>query len=153
MTLQHGAIRWMERRIAVGWLLATTISALLLAFSSPVSRLVTAWYDIHHPVVSAWTVTSSEVHGADVTLRGTMIRQRNCLFVPPTIARDSTGQNYAVQSSSPTAGRSWGVSDAPQRWGPWVIPGGAGKPLTFANIYLCDEGRPKVVELGVYVPK
>ena len=104
------------------------------------------------PVIVEWRVTDARVEGADVILSGTMVKQRDCIYLPPTVAKDQTGRNYAVESTSPTAGKTWAASDLPQHFGPWRIPGGAGKTLEFINVYVCGENRPSIVRLGVYIP-
>jgi hypothetical protein len=110
-------------------------------------------YDRMRPVAVNWVVTDERVEGDDLVLSGTMVKQRDCIFLPPTLARDlSNGRNYAVTSAAPTAGKTWAASRDPQAWGPWKVAGGAGKRLMFANIYVCGEHRPSAVELGVYAP-
>lgn len=123
---------------------------LAIVMSPGLMELGAATYDRVHPITSDWIITESHVDGADIVLSGTMLKNRNCVFVPPTVARDSAGQNYPVVSSSPTAGKTWAASGQPQRFGPWRVVGGAGKRLTFINVYVCGEGRPSILELGVY---
>ena len=62
----------------------------------------------------------------------------------------TVSENGRPISGSATAGKTWAPSDAPQRWGPWRVIGGAGKQLTFLNVYLCGQSAPSVVQLGVY---
>jgi hypothetical protein len=106
-------------------------------------------YDSLRPIITEWTVENAIQDGDDLVVSGTMIKHRDCVFVPPTMARDALGRNYTVFSSSPTAGKSWAASGEPQHWGPWRVHGGIGKRLTFVNVYLCD-GYPSVIDLGVY---
>jgi len=116
------------------------------------SSVGTALYDTLRPVVTDWTVFNSEIDGADVLISGTLVKKRDCLFIPPTLARDiETGRNYAVVSTSPTAGKTWASSDLPQAWGPWRVINGAGKTLMFINIYQCGNSQPVASELGLHV--
>jgi hypothetical protein len=141
--------------------LGNTIAALIGAMLFPLFVLITPalleagelGYDRLRPIVVDWKVTESHIEGDDVILSGSMIKQRDGLFVPPTLARDlHTGRNYPVMSSAPTAGRTWAASNNPQSWGPWTVKGGANKELLFINIYMSDGYRPSAVELGVYKP-
>jgi hypothetical protein len=124
---------------------------LTVIFIIPIGDAVDATYDYLHPVVIEWRVTKVENVGDDVVLQGTMIKQRDCLYVPPTMARDQYGQNYVVESASPTAGVSWASGPEPQKWGPWIVRNAKGKTLAFSNTYVCDKNS-KIVRLGVYVP-
>lgn len=105
-------------------------------------------YDRWNPVITDWVVTESRTDGEDLIVSGTMIKQRECVFIPPTLARDEHGRNLQVLSTSPTAGKSWASSDQPQRWGPWHVTGGAGKKLVFINLYQCWHASPTAMELG-----
>lgn len=107
-------------------------------------------YDKANPVIVDWMVTESRTVGEDLIVSGTMIKVRNCVFIPPTLARDEHGRNLQVLSTSPTAGKSWAADDKPQEWGPWQVVGGAGKKLTFINIYQCWHDAPTAMLLGVY---
>jgi hypothetical protein len=107
-------------------------------------------YDSYLPVAENWKVTNSGSIDDTLVLHGSMVKNRDCIFVPPTVARDSNGVNYTVESGSHTAGKTWGASDKPQLWGPWYIKGGIGKKLTFINVYLCGNSRPVIVELGTF---
>jgi hypothetical protein len=125
-------------------------AGMLIIFSDPLSDLGSRVYDVAQPVVTDWHVISAAHDGDDLVLTGTMIKRRNCTFVPPTLARDREGRNYAVISAAATAGKTWAASDDPQQYGPWRVVGGAGKRLTFLNVYLCGRSSPSVVELGVF---
>lgn len=126
------------------------MASLLIVFGDPLGELGVRLHDAVRPVVIEWTVQSAARDGDDLILSGTLVKQRACTFLPPTLARDHDGRNYAVVSGSATAGKTWAPSDAPQRWGPWRVIGGAGKQLTFLNVYLCGQSAPSVVQLGVY---
>lgn len=106
-------------------------------------------YDHFRPVVSDWRVIESSFVENDLVVSGVLTKNRDCLFVPPIIARDALGRNYTVTSTSPTANKSWVPSDKPQHWGPWRVPDGAGKKLDFVIFYLC-EGHPTASELGTF---
>jgi hypothetical protein len=125
--------------------------AAMMWFALPYAPQIAADFeDRLAPVVTDWRVTDAQVFGADLVLRGTMIKRRSCTFLPPTVARDEAGQNHAVRSTSPTAGQTWAPAESPQRWGPWTIVGGAGKRLEFANVYACHGGWPSFTDLGVF---
>ena len=107
-------------------------------------------YDTLRPVADHWTVTDAQIDGADAVLSGTMVKHRDCVYVPPTLARDAKGRNYQVTSASPTPGKTWDASPYPQQWGPWRVSGGANMRLTFIVVYLCAGNTPTVVELGTW---
>jgi hypothetical protein len=107
-------------------------------------------YDSFRPVATDWKVTNAGVIDDTLVLYGTMVKVRNCIFVPPTIARDSSGTNYQIESGSHTSGKTWAAGHNPQKWGPWYVKGAVGKRLTFINVYLCGASRPVVVELGIF---
>jgi len=109
-------------------------------------------YEAARPVVRDWTVTDNFTDGDDVVLSGTMRKVRDCVYLPPTLARDDGGQNYTVTSTSPTAGRTWDASTLPQHWGPWRVSGGAGKRLSFIVVYMCGGSYPTIIELGSHGP-
>lgn len=135
---------WMP--IGAGLLLSPFIVALvpiLIDAGSAVQDRVT-------PVVTEWKVTTAQTDGSDLIVAGTMLKNRDCIFLPPTLARDSTGINHRIQSTAPAGQSTWAADDQPQFWGPWRVPGVAGKTLTFLNVYLCGTGRPTIVELGTY---
>ena len=51
-------------------------------------------YDRFDPVIKYWTVNTSHLEGKDLVITGTMIKNRNGVFLPPTIGRDvATGRN------------------------------------------------------------
>jgi hypothetical protein len=105
-------------------------------------------YEKLRPVISDWSVTSSDVVGDDVVLRGTMRKNRDCLLVPPVIARDLSGAPYLLESL--TSWRSKDASDELQPWGPWLVRGGAGKKMKYVMVYMCGGNYPSVIEVGVY---
>jgi hypothetical protein len=102
------------------------------------------------PVATHWTVETATREGSDLLLSGTMVKRRPCLYTPPVIVRDSTGQNYRMEHLSAIRGTSWATSMQPQRFGPWKIYGGAGKVLTFTSLYECHLLWPTFTELGVF---
>jgi hypothetical protein len=101
------------------------------------------------PVISDWKITNSKIEGTDLIVSGTMRKNRDCIFLPPTLARDQNGLNHRVISKASAGGTTWAADDEPQQWGPWVVPDGAGKKLTFINVYLCGS-RPAIIELGEF---
>lgn len=105
------------------------------------------------PVNSEWKVTRATVVGNDLILEGTMKKNRNCVFLPPTIAKDSLGQNYRLIHASPNKGSSWAANEDIQKFGPWIIENGAGKVLEFTNVFDCHSLWPTFSYLGVYDPK
>lgn len=100
------------------------------------------------PPMRDWRVTEWYVDGRDVVLVGLVVKPRDCTYVPPPRARDETGQNYLVSSTSPTRVTSWGTSERPQRFGPWRVAGGAGKQLTFYQEFRCHPAWNIVIEHG-----
>jgi hypothetical protein len=132
--------------IAAGLLLSPFIVASLPILIDAGSAL----QDRLTPVVTDWVVTTSEIEGPDLILSGTMVKNRDCIYLPPTLARDSAGVNRRVEIMNPTGPTTWAKDDQPQVWGPWRVPEGAGKSLAFINVYLCGTGRPTIIELGTY---
>lgn len=49
-----------------------------------------------NPVKSDWTVTWSKLEGRELTISGTMVKHRNCQYIPGPRARDSEGHNYFI---------------------------------------------------------
>ena len=127
------------------------VSFVALIAAAPTSSMFHAAYDNWRPVIIKWRVTDARVDAADVVLSGEMVKQRDCAYVPPTVARDQDGQNYIVESNSRTAGVSWASSDKPQKWGPWTVRGAAGKTLEFSNFYICGD-RKVIAYVGTYTP-
>ena len=133
-------------------MLGAVLVPIAMVMAPVLSDVGTGVYDQLRPVVEYWTVNDSKLDGDDLLLSGTMIKRRDCMFMPPTLARDTkTGRNFMVESGSPTAGKTWAASDYPQAFGPWRVRGAAGKTLVFINIYSCGDSRPSAVELGVHV--
>lgn len=126
------------------------VSPMLVASLPILVDAGSALQDRMTPVVTDWKVKTSSVEGPDLILSGTMVKNRDCIYLPPTLARDSTGLNRKVEIMNPTGPTTWAKDDQPQVWGPWRVPDGAGKSLTFINVYLCGTGRPTIVELGTY---
>lgn len=132
-------------------LVGATVVPLLMMALPVASHLGHSAYDHVDPIVKYWTVNESRIEGVDLIITGTMIKSRNGLFMPPTIARDeASGKNYAVVSASPTAGKTWAPSKYPQQFGPWRVAEAAGKTLTFFNVYQSPDGHISVVELGTH---
>ena len=132
--------------MAFGSLLGTA-----LVFSAPALMDYGAeQYDQLRPVVRDWRVTEAFVNGQDVTLSGTMLKVRDCLLIPPPVARDDRGRPYAVETPM------WRPKDAlpiMQGWGPWTVLDGAGKRLRFSMVYLCSGARTTIVDVGSYEVK
>lgn len=89
------------------------------------------------PVNTNWTATEVRAAGRDLIIAGTVVKQRNCEYIPPPIARAENGQNLYVESISPTATVSWPASDVPQKFGPWIVRDGAGRALKFYQRHDC----------------
>lgn len=105
-------------------------------------------YEKIRPVISEWKVTKAETDGDDITLSGTMLKNRDCLLVPPVIARDLAGTPYLLESLS--SWRSKDASNEIQPWGPWTVRRGAGKKLSFVMVYMCGGNYPTVIAVGTY---
>jgi len=123
-----------------------------LSFGFFAALLAPAWwafvveqYDQMRPVVTDWTVTSVEVQGDNIVLSGTMHKTRDCLLLPPPIARDAAGKPYNIETPM------WRPKDAGpalQPFGPWIVQGAVGKQLTFSMVYMCGRDRPTIVQVG-----
>lgn len=103
-----------------------------------------------YPVITDWVVTQAVVIGDDVVLRGTMRKQRECLLVPPVIARDTAGVPYVLLTDL------WAAKAASRKaisWGPWRIVAGAHRELEFTMVYLCAGNRPNIIRVGSYIPQ
>jgi hypothetical protein len=105
-------------------------------------------YENLRPVISDWKVTTADVVGDDLIIHGTMRKNRDCLLVPPVIARDLSGVPYLLESV--TAWRSKDASMELQPWGPWIVKGGVGKKLKFTMVYMCGGNYPVVLSVGTY---
>lgn len=95
-----------------------------------------------------WHVTEWHIDGEDVYLTGLVTYVRPCTYIPPPGARDEFGVNYMVVSKSKSPGSQWDVDERPQRFGPWVVYGAAGRRLTFYTTFSCHPMWETVVELG-----
>ena len=102
-------------------------------------------YDNLRPVITNWTITAVEVQGDDVILSGTMHKTRDCLLLPPPIARDASGKPYNIETPM---WRPKDASTALQPFGPWIIQGAVGKQLTFSMVYMCRGNAPTIVHVG-----
>jgi hypothetical protein len=92
---------------------------------------------LYFPVNVDWTPSSVTREGDNLIVAGTMVHARDCQYIPPPRARTIDGQGLLVESRSPTRATSWAVSDTPQRFGPWVVHGGAGKRVLFYQEHRC----------------
>ena len=115
-----------------------------------VSDVVFAWYDEIRPVITDWTITSAVREGDDIVIAGTMIKHRECLLIPPAIARGKNGDPYRLEPVTRWAAKD--SSSAVQPWGPWRVYGAVGNRLTFTMVYMCGGARPSIVSVGVYAP-
>jgi hypothetical protein len=129
-------------------LLAGVLIGFIIAFLSPAwITFVLEQYGNMHPVVRDWRVTEATVDGEDVTVSGVMRKTRDCLLVPPVIARDQRDKPYVVETP---LWRNKDASPELQPFGPWKIVGGAGKRLTFVLVYMCGGNVPNIVTVGRY---
>ena len=104
-------------------------------------------YEEVRPVVTDWKISNTFVDGEDLVLSGTMHKVRDCLLIPPPIARDSNGVPHKLTTSM------WSPKDASsdlQTWGPWRVVGGAGKSMKFSMVYMCGVSRPTIIAVGSY---
>jgi hypothetical protein len=124
------------RRLAdIAW---SAFAAGVFVFVALTLLAVSQWVEqIFFPVNTNWTVDLTWHEGPDLYISGTMAHVRDCDYVPPPRARDSLGENVLVVSLSKSSSKSWAVSDEPQRFGPWLVPGGAGKQWTFYQKHIC----------------
>ena len=132
------------------WLVGALFGFLVLGGFWPVwSEWLLDWRDQKFPVITDWAVTHAVVEGDDVVLRGTMRKRRECLLVPPVIARDTADVPYLLITGI------WAAKDSSimsQSWGPWRIVAGAQRELAFTMVYVCSGGRPNIVAVGSYTP-
>jgi len=132
------------------WLVGALFGFLVLGGAWPVwSDWLLDWRDQKFPVITDWAVTHAVVEGDDVVLRGTMRKRRECLLVPPVIARDLAGVPYELLAQ----GRARDSSQKTIPWGPWRIVAGAGRDLSFTMVYVCSGSRPNIVQVGSYIPQ
>jgi len=113
--------------------------------SPALSEFFMEQYESLRPVIKDWKITGTVTEGDDITLTGTMRKTRDCLLVPPVIARDLSGRPYNVETPM------WRAKDASedlQSWGPWRVVRGAGVTLKFTMVYMCGGSRPTIVSVG-----
>jgi hypothetical protein len=106
-------------------------------------------FDDVFPVMHSWHPSSIERDGEDLIVRGSMVKARACAYLPPPIARFESGLNVRITSTASTAALSWGDTDAPQKFGPWRVPGGAGQRMTIYVHHSCSSLWHSTTELGV----
>lgn len=105
------------------------------------------------PVSVEWRPTEAYNDHNDLYIVGLMVKQRkDCAYIPPPRARDENGLNYVIVSRSPTARQTWPADDRPQRFGPWVVIGGANKVLHFWQEHNCHPLWTITTRLGTYTP-
>ena len=133
------------------WLVGALFGFLVLGGAWPIwSDWLLDWRDQRFPVITDWAVTHAVVEGEDVVLHGTMRKRRECLLVPPVIARDTAGVPYLLLAGI------WAAKDSSIKslgWGPWRIVAGAQRELAFTMVYLCAGNRPNIVAVGSYIPQ
>lgn len=110
-------IKVVIRAIGAAGIIAILLMVLAVAVFPRIHDLE-AWV---YPVKSGWKVTSAKLEGRELTISGTMIKHRNCQYIPGPRARDESAKNYFVESLSTTKNLAWIANDQPQAWGPWVI--------------------------------
>jgi hypothetical protein len=76
-----------------------------------------------------------------------MRKVRDCLLIPPVVARDEKDRPYRLEASIWAHKDS---SDTLQPWGPWRVVNGAGRSLRFSMIYMCGGNYPTIVAVGKY---
>jgi hypothetical protein len=100
-----------------------------------------------HPVITDWKIGAVAIDGADLVLTGTMRKTRDCLLIPPVVARDEKDRPYRLET------QLWAHKDAStdvQNWGPWRVINGAGHSLRFTMTYMCGGNYPTIVAVGKY---
>ena len=133
------------------WLVGVLVGFFVIGGAWPLwTDALLDWRDQKFPVITDWAITHAVVEGDDVVLRGTMRKRRECLLVPPVIARDTADVPYLLITGI------WAAKDSSimsQSWGPWRIVAGAQRHLSFTMVYLCAGGRPNIVQVGSYIPQ
>ena len=132
------------------WLVGVLVGFFVIGGAWPLwSDALLDWRDQKFPVITDWKVTQAVIEGEDVVLQGTMRKRRECLLVPPVIARDLGGVPYRLLAE-------WRAKDSSPKtipWGPWRIVAGAQRELAFTMVYVCSGGRPNIVQVGSYIPQ
>lgn len=101
------------------------------------------------PVMSDWTVTEAYVEGNDLIVKGTVIKRRDCTYIPPPRALAPDGAPLLVRSYSPTAQISWPAGAGPQQFGPWRVVNGAERDVQFFFQHSCHAAYDIVTPLGI----
>ena len=134
-------------------LMAITAASASVVVGATIAIPFAAWLErTVAPVMVNWTVLGKARSDGDLLVWGTVVKARNCRFIPPILARDDTGQSYIVESMNPVRSMPWAATDTPHRFGPWRVAGGAGKVLTFEQIHRCHPMWDQVSELGTVTP-
>jgi hypothetical protein len=121
--------------------------------------LMLGLYVLRHVETQYWPVTyefrviEAWDEGPDRVITGTFKKRWDCAFVqPPRTRRTSDNRHFPVVSRSPVAGQSFGASEKPQPFGPWVAQGAAGQRLEWYLIYSCHPLWQSYSYLGVTDP-
>lgn len=144
-----------ERRNSMTRAIRTLAWSLLLVGTlgilAPIALILGPQFESNHfPANTDWTVMSATHEGNDLVLAGTMLRKRTCNYDPPPRAFDDLGNTYLIVSRNLNAGRDWPVTGAPQKYGPWVLTGAAGRKVTVYIEHRCHPLWAIVSVLGSY---
>lgn len=132
-----------------GHKLALVSSFLLGLILMPVAAPMLGRYiDMVFPVTTNWRPDGIQRDGNDLVVIGTMIKRRDCVYVPPPRARTESGVNLVIQSLAPASSVTYMADDKPQRFGPWRIVGGAKQRLTLYQHHSCHALWDTLTELG-----
>lgn len=138
------------KRAALFGAVVGLLCGISVVFGALVVIPVAVWFEqTYIPPQVNWRVTDWKIEGDDVVLSGYVTKVRNCTYKPPPRARDAIGQNFLIDSSSPTRHLTWSASPFPQKFGPWRVIGGARKTLYFYQEFSCHILWTTTVELGV----
>lgn len=100
------------------------------------------------PVMTDWTITEARIEGNDLIVSGTVVKRRDCTYIPPPRALASDGAQLLVRSYSPTARISWPAGAGPQQFGPWRVINGANRDVQFFFQHSCHAAYDIVTPLG-----
>ena len=119
----------------------------LVFFLFPQAQAIDSYLN---PVKTDWQVLDHRFEGEDIMMSGTLIKLRDCSYLPPPRARDRFGNTYLVQSYSPTANLSWSAQTVPQKWGPWRVIGAKNRVVEFYTVDRCHFLWDNVTILGEF---
>lgn len=125
----HGARLWSAAAMTfvVSGVMVVLV-ALVLTYGSEVESIF--W-----PVNDTFTVKSVTTDGPDMIVEATLVKNRGCEFVKPTLG-EADGRFLNVECIGLACGLSWPPSDIPREV-TWRIYGAAGRQVTLSQQHIC----------------